>query len=275
MNAGKLKWFRSRSVNPSPAPPSPHRLLMILATARLFCFSAAFLACPLWAEGELEDGFVPLFNGQNLDGWIVPEGDGGHWKVVDGVIDYDSLSQAKGDRHLRTRDEFKDFILKIDWRLKKTTGLFDIPVVLSDGSYLRDRSGNKITIKRPNADSGIYLRGDRKAQLNIWCWPIGSGEVYGHRNNPDTPAEIRAALTPKINADNPVGQWNRFEIIMVDDRVTVLLNDHLVLEQAPLPGIPESGPILLQHHGGMTKSGELSPASSLVQFRNIWIKPLD
>ncbi|QDV65038.1 3-keto-disaccharide hydrolase [Crateriforma conspicua] len=243
-------------------------------------FAIALVGCVLgngpnaFGQAEVADGFQSLFNGTDLSGWVIPEGDGGHWKVVDGVIDYDAMSEASGDKNLKTEQEFTDFILKIDWRLKQTTGLMDIPVVLSDGTYLTDRSGNNITIKRPNADSGVYLRGDSRAQLNIWCWPIGSGEVYGHRNNPKTPPEIRAALTPRLNADKPVGQWNRFEIILVDDRVTVMLNDQLVLENAQLPGIPEKGPVVLQHHGGM-RNGEYSPASSLIQFKNIWIKPLD
>ena len=62
---------------------------------------------------------------------------------------------------------------------------------------------------------------------------------------------------------------------MVGDRFTVLLNNHLVLEQAQLPGIPQRGPVVLQHHGGRDRNGGLKPASSLVQFRNIWIKSLD
>jgi hypothetical protein len=227
------------------------------------------------AEGEIEDGFVQLFNGKDLTGWLIPEGDGGHWKVVDGVIDYDAGSEATGSKNLQTAEEFGDFILKIDWRLKKTSGLYNVPIVLSDGSYLKDATGKNITIKTPNADSGIFLRGYSRAQLNIWCWPTGSGEVYGIRNNEATPTEIRAAVTPKFNADNPVGQWNSFLIVLVGDRVTVLLNDHMVLEQAQLPGIPEQGPIVLQHHGGPNKDGELSPASSLIQFRNIWIKRLE
>ncbi len=243
----------------------------------LACLAAICLGLPANArgEGEVEDGFRPLFNGVDLSGWIVPEGDGGHWKVVEGVIDYDAASEAPGDKNLRTAESFGDFILKMDWRLKRTTGLYDTPIVLSDGSYLKDAEGKRITIKRPNADSGVFLRGDSKAQLNIWCWPIGSGEVYGHRNNPNTPAEIRAALTPRINADRPVGQWNRFVIILRGERVTVLLNDQLILEDALLPGIPARGPLVLQHHGGPRGDGKLSPASSLVQFRNLWIKPLD
>ncbi len=46
------------------------------------------------------EGFVSLFNGKDLAGWKVPAGDGGHWKVVDGVIDYDAQSEAKGDKAL-------------------------------------------------------------------------------------------------------------------------------------------------------------------------------
>ena len=82
-------------------------------------------------------------------------------------------------------------------------------------------------------------------------------------------------MTPRFNADKPVGEWNTFTIIVVKDRVTVIQNNHMVLENAQLPGIPERGPIVLQHHGGPKKDGTLSPASSLIQFRNVWIKSLD
>ena len=45
-------------------------------------------------------GFISLFNGQDFTGWKVPAGDGGHWKVIDGVIDYDAESEAEGDKSL-------------------------------------------------------------------------------------------------------------------------------------------------------------------------------
>ena len=48
------------------------------------------------AQADGARGFVSLFNGQDLTGWRVPEGDGGHWKVVDSVIDYDAESEAPG-----------------------------------------------------------------------------------------------------------------------------------------------------------------------------------
>jgi hypothetical protein len=62
---------------------------------------------------------------------------------------------------------------------------------------------------------------------------------------------------------------------MVGDRVTVMLNGKTVIENAQIPDIAEEGPIGLQHHGGINpKTGQMSPASSLVQFRNIWIRRL-
>ncbi len=225
-------------------------------------------------KAGLGEGFTPLFNGKDLSGWKIPEGDNGHWKVVDGTIDYDAQSEAKGDKNLWTEEEFGDFTLKIDWRIKRTTGFYDVPYVLPDGTTVKDDKGKNLTHPMPNADSGIYLRGEPRAQINIWCWPIGSGEVYSYRNDKNSSPEVRAGVTPKLKADNPVGQWNTFEITMKGDRLTVVLNGHTVIENAQLPGVPAKGPIALQHHGGKRKDGTFSPASSLMQFRNISIKEL-
>jgi hypothetical protein len=239
-----------------------------------FALVTLALASTAFCASSTPPGFVSLFNGRDLTGWKAPEGDNGHWKVINGVIDYDARSEAPGnDKNLWSEKEYKDFVLKIDWRIKETTGLYDVPTVLPDGSEVKDANGKMITTPTPNADSGIYLRGTSKAQLNIWCWPIGSGEVYGYRRDQTMPPEVRAGVTPKVKADKPVGEWNTFEITMKGDRLTVVLNGKKVLENAQLPGIPEKGKLALQHHGGF-KDGKYSPASSLVQFRNISIKEL-
>lgn len=88
------------------------------------------------------------------------------------------------------------------------------------------------------------------------------------------PPEVRAGVTPKVRADKPVGEWNRFIIRMVGDRLTVSLNGQTVIENAQLPGVPASGPIGFQHHGGREKDGSYNNASALVQFRNVFIRKL-
>jgi hypothetical protein len=125
----------------------------------------------------------------------------------------------------------------------------------------------------PDSDSGIFLRGQGKAQVNIWCWPVGSGEVYGYRMDQKMPPEVRAGVTPRVQADHDIGQWNTFEITMKGDRLWVKLNGKQVLENAQLPAIPARGPIALQHHGSK-RNGQWTGPPSLVQFRNISIKEL-
>ncbi len=239
----------------------------------LYLLSATCALTSLVSAAETPAGFTPLFNGKDLSGWKVPAGDNGHWKVLDGVIDYDARSEAKGDKNLWTEKSYGDFVLKLDWRIKETSGHYPVPTVLPDGSHKLDANGKEIITPTLKADSGLYLRGRDKAQINIWCCPVGSGEVYGYRTDKGMPAEVRAGVTPKVRADKPVGEWNTFEITMKGDRLSVVLNGQQVIENAQLPGIPASGPIALQHHGGY-KDGKYLPASSLVQFRNISIKEL-
>jgi hypothetical protein len=223
-------------------------------------------------------GFVSLFDGKSFAGWKVPPGDNGHWKVVDGVIDCDAKSEAKGEKSLWSEKSFKDFILRIDWRLKDDQPGYmnkNVPIILPDGSHKKDADGKEIHVTIEDVDSGIYLRGSPKSQVNIWMWPIGSGEVYGYRMDRKVPAEVRAGVTPKKKADRPRGQWNTFEITMKGDRLWVKLNGEEVISSAQLPGVPREGRLALQHHGSFNaKTGQWTGPPSLVQFRNIFIKEL-
>jgi hypothetical protein len=225
-----------------------------------------------WAQTPA--GFVSLFNGKDLTGWRAPQGDNGHWKVVDGVIDYDARSEAAKDKNLWSEKEYKDFILRVDWRIKATPFRNrNARIVMPDGHDKLDENGKPILIDVPDSDSGIFLRGSGKAQVNIWCWPVGSGEFYGYRTDKSMPPEVKAAVTPKYNMDKDIGQWNTFEITVRGDVVTVALNGRVVVDKAKLPGLPPSGRIALQHHGSF-RDGAWAGPPSLVQFRNIYIKEM-
>jgi hypothetical protein len=179
--------------------------------------------------------------------------------------------EGKSARFTRS---FGDFVLKVDWRLKATLYVNpSVPIIRFDGTHKKDADGREIRIAVPDADSGIYLRGTSKAQVNIWCWPIGSGEVYRYRTDRSMPAQVRAAVTPKRNADRDIGQWNTFEITMRGTRLTVVLNGEEVISRAELPGVPERGSIALQHHGEKQNGAWIAPPS-LVQFRNLSVKEL-
>ncbi|MBD3383420.1 DUF1080 domain-containing protein [candidate division KSB1 bacterium] len=225
-------------------------VILLLAIICFYCTSA-------------EPEFESLFDGESFAGWKLPAGDNGHWRIADDVIDYDHQSEAAGEKHLWSADAYDDFILKIDWRLTGEKQTETVPVILPDGSVAVNEDGEQKMVEIKDAgDSGIYLRGNSKSQINIWCWPVGSGEVWGYRTDPDMPPAVRRAATPDTCADKPVGEWNTFVITLEDSILSVDLNDITVIDKAPLPGIPPSGKLALQHHDGH------------IQFRNIYIKPL-
>ena len=178
------------------------------------------------------EGFISLFNGKDLSGWQVPKGDNGHWKVLEGVIDYDAESEAKDDKNLWSAQNYRNFELLVDWRIKETPWKNPrVPLILPSGLHKLDENGQEIRMIVPDSDSGILLRGVGKCQTNIWCWPVGSGEVYGYRMDKNMPPEVRRGVTPRVHADNNIGDWNTFKITFIEDRLTVVLNDIVVIEE--------------------------------------------
>jgi hypothetical protein len=208
------------------------------------------------------EGFAPLYTGIDLSGWKSEKGHAGHWQPKDWVLAYDGQSEAE-DKNLWTEKEFGNFVMVCDWKLTGKPQRTARPVLLPSGDEAKDDQGNpKMEEVHDAGDSGIYLRGSSKAQVNIWSWPAGSGEVWGYRTDKDQPAAVRAACTPRVKADKPAGQWNRFIITMRGDRLTVKLNGQTVIDNAQLPDVPSRGPIALQHHGDP------------VQFANLFIREL-
>ena len=117
-----------------------------------FCLAIAIMiiSCPLFAQADnqkIPEGFASLFNRKGLDGWKIPAGDNGHWKVMDGVIDYDAESESKADKNLWSEKAYKDFILYVDWRIKATPWKNPgVPLILPSGDHKLDENGKEITI---------------------------------------------------------------------------------------------------------------------------------
>jgi hypothetical protein len=210
---------------------------------------------PANEEGAKASGFTKIFDGSTLTGWDAQEGDKGHWVPVNGILKYDGRSESK-EKNLWSSKEYGDMTMVFDWRWSSDGPIMKRPVIGPDGK----ETGEQVEVQE--LDSGIYLRGSSKSQVNLWNWPCGSGEVYGYRTDKSQPAEVIAGVTPKVKADNPLGEWNRTTITIKGDRLTVGINGKTVIDEAQLPGVPAKGKIALQHHGAG------------IDFANIWIKEL-
>ncbi|NJM37209.1 MAG: DUF1080 domain-containing protein [Akkermansiaceae bacterium] len=213
---------------------------------------------PAYTEGVLAEGYTRLFNGRNLDGWK-HEGTT-EWFGSNGILKH---TGKKGEpAHLWTVKEYGDCVMVFDWRWSSKGAMAMQPIVLPDGSLKLGTDGTEERQEIEEQDSGIFLRGSEDAQVNLWNWSVGSGEVWGYRKNMELPAEVRASLVPKVKADRPIGEWNRVMITIKSDRLTVNINNRLVIDNAQLPGVPAKGAIGLQHHG------------QSLDFANLWIKEL-
>lgn len=208
------------------------------------------------SENPNEGGFVPLFNGKNLDGWkglvenpikraamskkvlaaAQTKADreaANDWKVVDGNILFDGT----GYNNLCTEKQYGDFEMLIDWKL----------------------------YEGPEPDAGIYLRGT--PQVQIWDTArvnvgaqVGSGGLYNNTQNPSKPLKV---------ADQKVGEWNTFRIRMVGERVSVWLNGELVTDNVILENYwDRSKPIFPM------EQIELQAHGSKVAYRDILIKEI-
>jgi hypothetical protein len=212
-----------------------------------------------------DDGFHSLYDGVSFAGWRYRDAHEGLWIPRDGLIECTGKVKVKGqkDRALWSEREYRDFVLIVDWRLPRRPELKDLPTFTDDGLFARDPDGK--VIRRPildAGDSGIFVRGNSRSQVNIWSQPMGSGDINDYHKDQALPAAIRTACMPRTRADAPLGQWNRFVITMQGDRINVALNGETVIDRAELPGVPPRGPIALQDH------------SDPVEFRNIFIKEL-
>ncbi len=193
------------------------------------------------------EGFTALFNGRDLTGWKSSP----HWRAKDGVLEHDGVSD-----HLWSTSEFGDFELLVEWRWPGLPEFANHPVINSDGHVVPGKTERVLEA----GDSGVLLRGLYKAQANLFCYPVGSGEFWEYRES--LTGAARRAVTPQRRADRPLGQWNEMRVKVMGSRVTVVVNGQIVIADADLPGLPLRGPIGFQHEHGT------------VQFRNVAIKKL-
>jgi hypothetical protein len=114
----------------------------------------------------------------------------------------------------------------------------------------------------PQSNSGVYLRGRYEIQiLDGYNRPMdvhSQGALYGF-------------IVPSTKADKPAGEWQTYEITMISNRVTVIMNGIKIIDNGEVPGITGGaldanekgpGPIMLQGDHGK------------VQFRKVRLTPL-
>ena len=94
------------------------KILVQLVAISLILFAFAGISNAQLESRFEKEGYTQLFNGEDLTGWKIPDGNNGHWSIIDEVIDYDARIEGNGDRNLWSEKEYKDFEIHFEWRFK-------------------------------------------------------------------------------------------------------------------------------------------------------------
>jgi len=180
---------------------------------------------------------VKLFNGNDLSGWTLSRDDKRNgWSASDGCLVNETPKQdfgAYGDYgNLMTERTFNDFKIRID---------YNVPA-----------GGN----------SGVYLRGMYEAQV-----VDRDSRMQGIQG----PGAIFGRIAPSHNAGKPGGQWNTYELTLVDRHITVTLNGETVIDNEPIEGCTGGG---IQANDTLAGPILLQGDHTSVRYRNIVIRPV-
>ncbi|HYK87553.1 MAG TPA: DUF1080 domain-containing protein [Acidobacteriota bacterium] len=177
---------------------------------------------------------IALFNGKDMTGWLGQgTGKAFGWTVKNGsMINDDHPAEVSAD-NIYTEAKFNDFKLEVEFNVA------------------------------PKSNSGIYLRGRYEIQVM---------DDAGQPQNVHSQGALYGFVIPSAMVSKPAGEWQSYEITLIANRVTVILNGTKVIDNAEVPGITggaldanegEPGPIMLQ--------GDHGP----IQYRKVVLTPLN
>lgn len=187
-------------------------------------------------------GEQALFNGRDLAGWTAFLQDGGRmedvWSVRDGIL----ICKGNPIGYIRTKSDFTNYVLKLEWRFNPVT----------------KKAGNSGVLLRMIGEDKVWPR-SVEAQLQ-------SGSAGDFWNIDKFVMKVDDARTKGRNtrkthaAELPIGQWNEYEIIVDHKTVTLNVNGETLNRAWDVEETP--GKICLQSEGAE------------IQFRNIRLAPI-
>ena len=165
-----------------------------------------------------EKGYKPIFNGKNLNGWVIHGTE--KWYVDDGLLICESGPDAEYG-YLSTKKFYDDFELKLEFKQEANgnSGVFFRSTF--EGTKV---SGWQVEVAPPNHDTG------------------GIYESYGRGWLVQIPDEKEDILK--------MGEWNKMKIRVVGGHVTTWLNGEQMVDIEDEKIAEGKGAIALQIHSG-------------------------
>jgi len=217
------------------------------------------LAAPLTAVAadnqltgaEKKDGWLLLFDGKTLDGWMTSDGKPSRRPVDEACIN----PHQCGHYMMVHTQKWSNFVLTLDFKISKGC---------NSGIFVRTDS----LTPRPGKDVGYN-------GIEVQILDSTTADYY------DTGA-IYDLSRPTKNAMQPVGEWNHIEVTCAGSLIAVVLNgekvNHIDLEQFTEPnkrpdGTPHKFDVAYNKHPRTGYIG-LQDHGADCWFKNIKLRPL-
>ena len=194
------------------------------------------------------DGWRPIFNGRDLDGWAMLESDGPPpFTVEDGML---RTRPGRGMLLWYTREKIANATIRVVYRMSAPTG-----------------------------NSGVFIRIPERPSSCLYAAHHGIEVQIDDRDNDWHCTGTLYSMTKALaRASKPAGDWNLMEITLDGLRTIVKVNGVLVTDYdgvAPVPERkseseperrprPEAGFIGLQHHDDR----------AVIWFREVSVRPI-
>jgi hypothetical protein len=185
-----------------------------------------------------------LFNGRDLSGWEpVGKGAGDDWSVDNACI----VCKGKGHTWLRSRQQYDDFDLRLEYQVSPGANSGVYVRVGADGNHHRDSP------TAPPAGFEVQILDDsapRYAGLKDYQYSASVYDIAGAK--------------PRVS--KPAGEWNTLQINCAGPHVTIRHNGVRVVDAGP-----DRYPLLkLRNRRGFLG---LQSHNGVVRFRNLRIGP--
>jgi hypothetical protein len=189
-------------------------ILSVLSVAVLLALGSGLQA------GESAPGFVDLFNGKDLTGWVNVNTDPDTWSVKDEVL----VCSGQPIGVMRSEKQYENFVLHIEWKHMEAGGNSGV-FVWSNAQPGDNRLPNGVEVQMLELDWVKLNTRDGKvppiAYVHGEVFGVGGVEIV-----PDTPRGKRSKSIE--NRCKGRGEWNTYDVVAVDGVVKLAVNGKFV-----------------------------------------------
>lgn len=226
-------------------------MMMHMKSTTLLCALALSTTLP-FSHAADDDGFVPMFNGKDLSGWVNANCAPETWSIKDGVVSCTGIPTGA----MRTEKQYENFILECEWRHLTSGGnsgvfIWGSPISAPGVPFLR---GIEVQV----LDHGYMKNADPKKPR----WFTTHGDVFPiHGATMEPHGEHSGQRSfPSEERSKPSPEWNHYRITGNNGTLTLAVNGKVV----------SGGDKCFWRKGYLALESEGAP----VEFRNVRIKEL-